>query len=306
MSQTEQDAEISLVDIWAIINRYKRMILAAPIICGIAAYVLVAFVIPPQWEASAILQVGQVGQVGQVQAEKVEPIANVIVRVQHPSFAAGVLHQTTLKPGEWSAAKSIYESSLKAAKIKDADLIEFSLRGYSADMASTLAASTVSYLQEIHTGIVTVGVARIKTQIQIADEEIQSLKSEMNTLDKQLQGKREWNSYNATLGATVLQDKINRLREVTQRKLLLKELLSPSVTFTTRPFGDITVSAGPVSPNKPRFVGIAILIGLLGSLFIAFVHNALNKTGNTVRHRSNTGGNYCRAPLAGNSEGNTE
>jgi uncharacterized protein involved in exopolysaccharide biosynthesis len=273
MTQVEQEEKISLADIWAIIKRYKGTVLAVPIICGIAASVMVTFFTAPQWEASAILKVGQVGQ-----GSKVEPVTHIIVRMQHPSFADGVLNQSGFNPDELLAAKAIYGGSLKAAKIKDADLIEFRLRGYSRDMARTLADNTVSYLQKIHGGMMAADMARINEQIQAANEEMQALKSEMNALEKQLYGKRDWNSYNATLVAAALQDKTIRLRELAQRKLSLTEQLNPPLTFATEAFADATISEAPVSPRKTFIIGMSILIGLLGGLFIAFASNAASKS----------------------------
>lgn len=292
MTQTGQENEIYLADIWAIINRYKKTILAVPIICSAVAYILLTFVIAPQWEASAVLQIGQIGpaekaasvantvsQIGQiVPAEKAEPVANVIVRMQHPSFISGVMHQASFKPEEFSAVKALYAGSLKVTQIKNTELLELKLRGYSPDTAKILAANTVSYLQKIHGDLISKGVARIEKQIQFTDEEIQSLKQEMNALDKQLMGKRDWNSYNATLATAALQEKTNHLRELTQRKRSLDEQLNPAVTFVTKLFTDISVSEGPVAPKKSFVIGMASLLGLFGGVFIAFAHNALCKS----------------------------
>jgi capsular polysaccharide biosynthesis protein len=271
MAQVVREVELSLADIFAIIKKYRQVLLIAPIIFGIAAYILVAFVIAPKWEASGLLQVGQVGP------KLVEPIANVVARMLQPSFAVAVLSQTNFKPQDLPAVKALYENSLKVKKIPDADLVEFHLKGYSSDMARTLAISTVSYLQKNHDEMMAASVAPIKAQIQSANGDIQTLRAEMDSLKKQLQDKHDWNSSNATLAAIVLQDKSNQLRELIQRKQFLDEQLSPTVTFTTKTFGDVTVSEGPVSPKKPVIIGMAILLGLFSGIFIAFVHNWVSK-----------------------------
>lgn len=273
MTTAEQDDEVTLADIWAIMKRYKLTILAAPVVCGFAAYILVAFAMAPQWEASGILQVGQIGP-----SEKVEPVANVIVRIQHPSFAAGAINQANFKPEGLRAAQAIFTNTLKATKIKDADLIEFKLRGYSPDMARALADDTIRHLQKIHGDMVATGISRIKMQIQFAEDEIQALNAEMNALNKQLMGIRYWNSYNATMLGIIFQDKTNRLRELIQRKKALTEQLNPAITFSAKLFSDITVSEGPVAPKKSLIVGMAALLGLLGAVFIAFAHNAIRNT----------------------------
>ena len=215
MAQTDQDDEINLADIWATIKRYKQLTLVAPVLCGIAAYILVTFFIAPTWEASAILQVGQVGQVGQV-AKQVESIPNVVSRMMQPSFAVKMLEQSNLKAGELAAAEAIYKSTLKVTKVKDTDLIEFKLRGYSAEMAQSLVENTVSYLQKLQNEMMVAGITRIKSQIQAVNEDLLTVKLDLDFLKRQLQGNRDWNSYNATLAASVLQDKTNQLRTLTE------------------------------------------------------------------------------------------
>ena len=276
MENTEQENEISLADLWATIMRYKKLIVVMPIICGVVAFGFVNFVLAPKWEATAILQVGQVGQVGG-SIKLVEPVSNVIVRMMQPSFAEKMLKQSNLKAGELAAADGIYKSTLKATKIKDADLIEIKLRGYSPEMAQTLPENTVGYLQKIHDEMMASGITRTKAQIQAVDEDLQSVKADINSLSRQLQGNHNWNSYNATLAASVLQDKANQQRSLVQTKLMLAEQLSPSITFTTKVVGDISISEGPVSPKKTLIIAIAALLGLLGAMFIALTHNAVSK-----------------------------
>jgi uncharacterized protein involved in exopolysaccharide biosynthesis len=60
-----------------------------------------------------------------------------------------------------------------------------------------------------------------------------------------------------------------------QRKLMLEEQLSPLHTYTTKVVEEIFISDGPVSPKKPLLIGLAVLLGLLGAVFIAFVHNSV-------------------------------
>ena len=57
--------------------------------------------------------------------------------------------------------------------------------------------------------------------------------------------------------------------------MVLEEQLSSSRTYNTRVVEDIYVSERPVSPNKPLIVGLAVLLGILGALVIAFFHNGI-------------------------------
>ncbi|BBJ00632.1 hypothetical protein FGKAn22_23240 [Ferrigenium kumadai] len=273
MTQAAEEFEISLNDIWQTIKRYKQTILIAPVVCGIAAYVLVSFVMAPKWEASAIFRIGQIG------GEKtIESAGSVMARMQHPTFAADVMSRTKLASADLRDAKNLYEDSLKVKKIDNEDLVELKVWGYSPETARALAANSVSYLQEIENDKLTGSVASIKAQLQHVDEEIQKIVLERDFMKKQLHGDRNWNSYTATIAATVLEDESKQLRDLEQRKHELTEQLRPYATYATKVIGGVWVSERPVSPKRSAIVGMALLLGLFGGLAIAFVHNALSKS----------------------------
>ena len=278
MTQDALKEELSFAEIWLTIQRYKQVVLFTPLVCAVAAIIYVAYFITPQWEAYTILQVGQVGQVvpanqvGQVsQPRPAEPVANAVVRMLAPSFAAGVLSQANLESED--AAKAINDSWLKVTKPKEADLLELKVRGKSSDVARVLALNAVGYLKKSHDELMASSIDAIKAQIQLVNEELEEINSEQELLKKQLLGKHDWSSYEATLAATILQDKFKELRELKNRKLLLAELLGPSTTFSTRLVGDVSVT--PVTIKKAFIVALAILVGLIFGLFIAFVRSTI-------------------------------
>jgi uncharacterized protein involved in exopolysaccharide biosynthesis len=276
MTQEQMGSEFGLSDILETVRRYKKIILIMPVICGLVAYVAVTFFMRPTWEASVLLQVGQIEQPGS-EAKSVEPISTVIARMSQPSFAAEVLKRANLPSSEVGALSGILSASLKAQKVKDAELIEVRLRGYSKEMAQSLLLYSVDYIRDLHQKMMEPQVNRLQLQLQAADDDYQSVKAEVEYLKKQLQGNRDWNSYNATLSATVLQAKNGELRDLAQKKLMLTERLNPAMTFTTKIIGDVTASEGPVSPRKPLILGLAAMIGLLAGLFFAFVHAAVGR-----------------------------
>jgi LPS O-antigen subunit length determinant protein (WzzB/FepE family) len=122
-----------------------------------------------------------------------------------------------------------------------------------------------------------VTIERNKKQLQILTEDIQKASVETELLRKKLLASHNWNAFDATLSATLLKDKSTELRDMIQRKLALEEQISPSRSYTTRVVDEIYISEKPVSPNKPLIIGLAVLMGLLGALVFAFVHNAITK-----------------------------
>jgi capsular polysaccharide biosynthesis protein len=269
MPQDVLEDELSFADIWLTIKRYKQIVLFTPLACAVVATIFVSYFIPPQWEASAIFQVGQVGPL----AKPAEPIANTVARMLAPSFAAEILSETN-KFENLVAAKAINDRSFMVHKLKDADLLELKVRGSSSEIARTLVLNAVSYLKKSHDELMASSVDAIKAQIKFVNEEFEQVKSERDFLKNHLLGRHDWGSYEATLAATILQDKSKELRELDSTKLLLAEQLSPSTTFSTRLVGDVSVV--PVTIKKAYIIALAILVGLIGGIFIAFVRSALN------------------------------
>lgn len=270
--EERQSNELEFADIFAVIKRYKRLIWAAPAIAGIAAFIVASFM-KPVWEASTVLQVGRV-------AHAIEPTPNVVSRMTHPSFIPGALSQAGIKPDELPLVESVYKGSLKVMQVKDTELINVYLRACSSETARNLVQGSVTQLQAIHKEMMSADVARLKAQAQDTGNEIQRIKAEIELLEKRLQrlpGDNNRNSYDAILAATILQNKTNELRGLMDSKWLLDEQLGPTQTFTTRMIGDVYVSKEPVSPNKPLIIGLAVLIGLLGGIFIAFAHNSVSR-----------------------------
>jgi uncharacterized protein involved in exopolysaccharide biosynthesis len=50
------------------------------------------------------------------------------------------------------------------------------------------------------------------------------------------------------------------------------------MTFSTKIQGYVTVSEGPISPNKPFIIESAILLGLIAGIFFAFLLKVIRKS----------------------------
>ncbi|MDH4234481.1 MAG: Wzz/FepE/Etk N-terminal domain-containing protein [Gallionella sp.] len=278
MNEETRGDTVSVLELLNVIRRYKRLIFALPIIAAVFSALFVSYVLRPTWEASAILEVGRIGQTGQTGQTgqiPIEPVTNVVSRIQHPSFATGALSYANVKPDELKGVKVAYLGTLKVTPVKGAELIGVKLRAHSAVLAGNLIQGSIANLQKVHSEMMSITIDRHNKQIQILTKDIQDTNSEIELLRKKLLASHNWNAFDATLSANILQNKSAELRDMIQRKLLLEEQVSPSRTYTTRVVGDIHVSDEPVSPNKPLIIGLAMLLGLLGALVIAFVHNAI-------------------------------
>ena len=92
MSENSRNDGLSLLDLFNILSKYKKLVFGLPVVSAVLASLLVFVVLQPTWEASATLEVGRVG--GAV----AEPVVNVVTRIMLPSFANGVLNSGEIKP----------------------------------------------------------------------------------------------------------------------------------------------------------------------------------------------------------------
>ena len=270
----KQFHEPNITDISETIKRYQYLILRTGLIASVFGVILVFFVITPKWQASVILQAGQVA------GKPVEPVGQVIARIKHPSFQSAIFKQINLSDqSQKKQIKKLFESSLKVTKPKEAELVEVKVNGYSPILAGAVLKKTFSYLQKTHTDMMNPEILRIRGELTNTIKNLVELKSETNSLRRQLESKHEWSTNNAILGSLVLQNKSDQLRILEQKKLEQEEPLNSSVTFTTKMVGDIDVSEEPIFPHKNLFQELLVillitLVGLLGAVFFAFVHNA--------------------------------
>lgn len=268
MSEDNRSDEVSLLELFNVLARYKKLVFGLPILGAISAAIFASFILRPTWEASVVLEVGKVNQA------IVEPVSNVITRMMLPSFAKGAINISVTKTDELNALKGFYKT-LKVTQVKGSELVGVSLRGPSAEKANDIIQSVIANLQKTHTEMMAVSVEKNIKQLQILAEDIKKASIETDLLRKKLFATHNWNAFDATLSATLLKDKSAELREMIQRKLVLEEQLTPSRTYTTRVVDEVYVSEGPVSPNKPLIIGLAVLLGLFGAIVFAFAHNAI-------------------------------
>jgi capsular polysaccharide biosynthesis protein len=284
MNEKISSDEVSIKDLFNVLRRYVALLLCLPLICAVLAAILSFIALRPMWEASAVIEVGQVaqlgssggqlGQPGQITQVPVEPIANVITRLMLPTLVNGASLHFGVKPEEANALKGYY-STLKVDQISGADLIKIKIRGPSAEISKKLIQSCIEYLQNTHSRMMAVSIDRNLKQLNILKDDIHNLTIENMALRTKLLSSHNWNAFDATLSATLLNDKSVELRNMIQKKLMLEELQSPSRSYTTRVIDEIFVSEDPVSPNKQLIIGLAILLGLFGAVVVAFIHNAL-------------------------------
>lgn len=279
-NEMRMDDEISLSEIWAVIRRYKYWVLGVPVVAMVAATVLVFFVLKPEWEATALIQIGQVAEIGQVgqTSTLTEPIDRVVARISQPSFLRAVLESINMPNIRTSPAASLYRHTFKVQKPPNApDLIQIVVRGYSPQQANQFSAATVAYLRHIHDMLAAPTVQRLRLQLTNVETQIAQIKRERASLVKHFQSKPNGSSTERLLGEAILANTVTRqdsaLRDLEDAKLTYEEKLSPERTYPTSLVGDIDVSQQPVFPKKSLTILLSAILGLMGGLFMAFALN---------------------------------
>lgn len=273
INQKSWESELDWLDFSNMLRRYKKLLLVLPLVGAAFAALLVFFVLPPRWEASALLEIGHVGQSGQASPIPIEPIPNVVERMKLPSFARTAINYAGIESGELKAMQDFY-GSLKVVQAKHAELVEIKLKGPSPEMAKKLIQGAITSVQKVHGEMMSVSLDRSQKQLQLLVSEIQKSEAEMDFLKQKLLSSHNWNTFDATLASSILQNKISEHRALIEAKLALEEQLSPLRSYTTKVMDEIYVSELPVSPNKPLIIGVAIVLGLFCAVAIAFGHNA--------------------------------
>lgn len=244
--------EVSIAEIASAAWRYKWLLLAGPVVGGMLAVLLVAFVLSPLWQASASLEVGSIAGKGKDGVPlQIEETSTVVSRMKNPSFPIG---------------------SLKVIQEKDTGIINLSILAESPEMAKKLMLENIAKLQLVHSEMMFPSIDRYRKQLLAIDKDIQNTSAEIELLRKKLFAHHDWNTFDATLSAKVLQDKTAGLRDMQASKLDIEEKLNPLRTYNTRLVGELFVSQGPVSPNKLLIIGGAMLLGAIGAIFLSYIH----------------------------------
>ncbi len=168
-------------------QRHAKKLVAAGI-AGAALAVGLALVLPKQWEASVVIQVGQITNEAMPGAPPtpVETVGRAVERLQLPQFEDLVLQKLSLPLGlNENASTDLIRRSLKAVQLKNADLIEVTVRGFSQADAQRYTQAFSDALIGAHAVIAKPSLDKINANMaevrqQIASEEAR--KGELSTL----------------------------------------------------------------------------------------------------------------------------
>ncbi len=257
--------ELSLLDIYKVLKAYRRSIIVAPFALVLVALLGAWLFVTPKYEAQGVIDIGRVNQA-------LLEIPDILVdRLNQPAFIDRVVeeHPQLFVDKSETTQKKHFKSFL-AKKNKGSNLVSFAFTAKSRERALVKAAAVIETLAGIHQKIFESNVELVKQQIGLIDHQIEALKA-----DKTSNGVSSRDTYDTVLKALIVNDHMNQLRTLTNRKLELEASLNSTTSYNTRLLEKVYVSEEPVSPNLPIVTLVAFLLGLFGAVFAAFVRNSL-------------------------------
>ena len=229
-----------------------------------------AHLVKRQWEAAAWIQIAQVGQVPAGQDPKVEPLQRVTERLQLVPFQNEVLASAGY--ARTSPVAQLYRNSLKLEPMLYAgSLVKLTVRAYSRQQASELAAATVARLRAIHQGLeeaplksARARLAQIESDLRTAEADRARYQQAAAPGSKGEAGGKDM--ANPMLASLLLTDKNEEIRSLQQARSDLVERLGPTYTYETSLMWPVYVPDRQAFPNPGLTYGIGLLLGIfLGS-----------------------------------------
>lgn len=257
------DDELSLFDLIAFVRQNIVVILGGALIGGLLGIAL-AFVLPAQWEASALVRIGQLGNVGDV-GSPIEPPLQLVDRIKNKSFQNDVLTRLGLKNGDYDAKAKLFRDTLKV-KLEKSELINLTFRGTSSNEVKQQMKAVINELKSIHAKMSAPSISRWQQELASTELELKRASEESERLAKSLNATNSSNEHvfsQAALVGNLLIAREGELRSLRERKRMLEEQLSPERTFATSELGRVEVSETPVFPKKPLFGLAGLFLGLL-------------------------------------------
>lgn len=274
VSESLLDDELSLQDLVAFVRRNFYTLLTGLFIGGILGLVI-AFSIPAQWEATALIRIGQLGNAANAgnagnAGNAIEPPLQVVDRIKNRSFQNDVLKNLGLSTSENDKLAKKFRDTLKV-KLEKSDLVNLAIRGSSPKTAKQNMSAIINEIESIHNKMLEPTVHRWQQELASIQLELNQANARQERLEKSLNGQtgslNDKNFSQAALLSNILLVREAEFKNLRDRKRMLEEQLSPARTFSTKAIGRVEVSEDPAYPKKPLFAVLGLFFGLLIALF---------------------------------------
>ncbi len=295
-----QEEEISLFDLWDKLREGWRYVAGGTAI-GLLGAGLALTLIPPKYEAVAVVQVGQTGQVGQVAQVgligqvttlPVEPTQLSVERMKTPTFQMAVAQGAGIQ--DWidalrrSATAGNDYLSLQVSKAtvgqNAAPLMELKAKADSIENARRIAEVAIQELGKRQSEIAKPAIDRMQADLAIAKEKRQRAEEDLGSLSKLVAtaGIKDDRFTQLSLMNSLRLQKESELFFQRQLVAALEGALGPPATQPAKAVEPVFVSEKPVSPKKALLLVLGLVGGLLAGILAVFVADAWRRS---RRHR---------------------
>ena len=277
--ENESVNEFDLLDLIKFLRRNFVYLLWGTLL-GLAIALILAVLLPKQYEAKALIKIGQIGNLTTI-GLPIESGLQVVDRINSQSFQDTVLEAlgVSTEDDDDKLVKQ-FRRNLKV-RLEKSELISLSLRALSRAEAVAIMHEVIKQLNITHNGMLQPTVSRLKTELESVNSEIKMADIESKQLMKALETQSD-KLTDTKFSQTVLLNSLRMSKDQEYRsfkdtKRILEEKLSPERTFATHLIGRVEVSKKPVFPIYSIFGSAGLFLGLIASLlYILFKGLNLN------------------------------
>ncbi len=247
--------------------------LVGGVLLGALCAIIIAVLLPKQYEAKALIKIGQIGSEN-INGSPVESGLQVVDRIKSYSFQDTVLESLGVST-EDDEDKLVqqFRKNLKV-KLEKSELISLSLKSLSRAEGVVIMQEVVNQLNKIHNKMLAPTASRLKLELDSINDELKLAEIESTQILKSLEMQSD-KITDTKFSQTVLLNSLRISKDQEYRyfrdtKRVLEEKLSPERTFATHVLGKVEVSKKPVFPRYSIFIVAGAFLGLmLGFLYIA-------------------------------------
>lgn len=279
-----QDDEISLFDLWEKLREGWKSVVGGTAL-GIAGAGLAIFLIPPKYEAVAVIQIGLIGSPGKeiqgANSVAVEPPSQAVERMKTPAFQrkAAAMADDQAWQENLSTAGSAGTDDLRPQVIKgtiaqgQTPLLELRAIGRTPETAKRKAEVSIAQLASVHAEMAAPPLAKMKAELSVLKGKLAIAESESARLNKIVlaTGGLEERLTPMSLMGSVRSSKEIELR---QTVLGLETALGVPATQPTKVMEEIFVPTKAISPKKSLLLAIGLIGGLLAGVLWVFGSDA--------------------------------
>lgn len=266
---------VTFEDVLGFLRRHAVSILSLSL-AGLVIGICVSLVIPRQWEATGVLQIGQVANestTAPAPPTQIEPTARALERLRIPQFTDTVLKSLGFAVGpDEDADAALIRRSLKTTMLTGTDLIQYTVRGFSPEQAKRTADAISVEMMRVHANLMRPSLERLKADLEEVTQGVAREDKRRDMLNELVRTRGQAGVIGKFSENVLLSEMVNEnekaLRSLRLRSNTLQELMSKERTYNTHLLGPVETSRRYVYPRKALFGGGGLVVGLLASLLL--------------------------------------